>query len=213
MKITLIVLLAFFSMLGYGQKHKIAELSDNRNQRESFSKIPQHDIRADLASFTMGGVDESVGKGDISRIPFSSFGGDFMTFEGDGIKATIVTSDFNPAKHKLEYDEKYLVRIDRKPFYGAYGSMPKKNITQVTMVIDKDSVSIPVAAYADLYNLKLTYKDKFGTERSTNGIYRSKDGHRVYLYLFCKDTTGSYEVTFVIQDKKYLRRVLDFGFM
>ncbi len=80
-------------------------------------------------------------------------------------------------------------------------------------MIGKDTIDIPAAAYSDLYNLNLTYLDKSGTQRSANGIYRSKDGYRIYLYLFCKDNTGSYEVTWVLQDKKYLRRVVDYGFM
>ena len=88
----------------------------------------------------------------------------------------------------------------------------KTYIGNITLTIGNDSVVIPPAAYADLYNLNLTYTDN-GTLRSRNGIYKSKDGHRIYLYLFCKDATGSYEVTWIIQDKKYLRRVLDYGFM
>ncbi len=76
----------------------------------------------------------------------------------------------------------------------------------------KDTVVIPPAAYADLYNLNFEYSDK-GTTRTTNAIYRSANPHRIYLYLFCKDNTGSYEVTWIIYDKKYVRRVLDYGFM
>lgn len=49
----------------------------------------------------------------------------------------------------------------------------------------KDTVAIPAAAYVDLYNLNFAYSDK-GTERTTNGIYRSANPHRIYLYLFVK---------------------------
>jgi hypothetical protein len=60
--------------------------------------------------------------------------------------------------------------------------------------------------------MNFAYSDK-GTTKTTNGIYRSVNPHRLYLYLFCKDNTGSYEVTWIIYDKKFVRRVLDYGFM
>ena len=188
------------------------DMTDTRKKNEGFKKIPQKEIRADLASFTMAGIDESVAKGDITKIPFSSVGPDFMTFEGGNIKATVTTAPFVPSKHKLDYDEKYLIKIDRKTYYGDYGSVPKRYVSNVTVIIDKDTVAIPATAYFDLYNLNLSYSEK-GKQLSTNGIYKSKDGHRIYLYLFSKDNSGSYEVTWVIQDKQFMRRVLDYGFM
>jgi hypothetical protein len=188
------------------------EYQDTRRKNESFVKLPKTEIRADLASFTLSGIDEAVGKEELKKIPFTIFGSDYMNFEGDNIKATIKLSSFNAGKHKLDYDEKYLIRIDRKTYYGGYSNIPKTYISRITLTIGNDSVAIPPVAYADLYNLNLTYTDK-GTFRSRNGIYKSKDGHRIYMYLFCKDATGSYEVTWVVQDKKYLRRVLDYGFM
>ena len=206
----LIILIMYYS---FSPAQKNIELFDTRSKKESFTKVPQKEIRADLATFTMGGVDESVGKEKLKKISFIFFSSDSMTFEGDGIKATVATRPFDAASHKLLYDEKYLVKIDRKTYYGAYGSLPRRQISKVTLMIGKDSIIIPASAYSDLYNLNLTYLDKSGIPRSANGIYRSNDGRRIYLYLLCKDNTGSYEVTWVIQDKKYLRRVVDYGFM
>ena len=194
------------------------EYQDTRKKTEGFAKIIPV-LKADLATFTFAGIDESVAKAQIRKISFSSFGNEFMTFKGDDVTAageniiaTITTAPFEQAKHKLDYDEQYLIRINKKPYYGNYGAMPKTFIKQVTVLIGKDTVAIPALAYADLYNLNFTYADK-ATQRSINGVYVSKDKHRIYLYLFCKDATGSYEVTWIIQDKKYLRRVLDYGFM
>ena len=188
------------------------EYQDTRKKNESFAKLPKTEIRTDLATFTLSGIDEAVGKEELKKIPFTKFGSDYMNFEGDDIKASIKLSPFDAGKHKLDYDEKYLIRIDKKTYYGNYGNLPKTFISKIILTIGSDTVAIPAAAYFDLYNLNLTYTDK-GTLRSRNGIYKSKDGHRIYMYLFCKDATGSYEVTWVIQDKKYMRRVLDYGFM
>lgn len=188
------------------------DYQDTRKKNESFVKLPPGEIRNDLGAFTLGGIAESVGKEEFKKLPFTSFGKDFMTFEGDGIKARITTKPFDPSGHKLSYDDKYLTRIDKRTYYGGYGSMPHTYIDNVTLTIDNDTVKIPPAAYSDLYNLNFTYTDK-GVQRSTNGIYRSKDGRRVYLYVFSKDNTGSYEVTWIIQDKQYSRRVLNYGIM
>ena len=188
------------------------EYQDTRKKNESFSKLPKTEIRVDLATFTLSGIDEAVGKEELTKIPFINFGSGYMNFEGDDIKASVKLSPFDAGKHKLDYDEKYLIRIDRKTYYGNYGNIPKTFISKIILTVGSDSVTIPAAAYSDLYNLNLTYTEK-GTLRSRNGIYTSKDGHRIYIYLFCKDATGSYEVTWVVQDKKYLRRVLDYGFM
>ena len=188
------------------------EYQDTRKKNESFARLPKTQIRAEVATFTLSGIDESVGKEELKKIPFTKFSSDFMDFEGDNIKASVQLSPFDASKHKLDYDEKYLIKIDKKTYYGGYGSVPKTSVSKVILTIGNDTVAIPPAAYADLHNLNLTYTDK-GSLRSRNGIYKSNDDHRIYLYLFCKDATGSYEVTWIIQDKNYLRRVLDYGFM
>jgi hypothetical protein len=192
--------------------HAQDDLPDARRKTESFDRFHIKDLRADLATFTLSGISESVGLLPLEKIPYTSLGNDSIVFKGDGIKATVKISVFDPSKHKLTFDEKYLVRIDRRPYYGNYLETPKTQISQVSVIINNDTVFIPPIAYNDLFNLNFTYLDK-GVERTTDAVYKSKDGRKVYLYLFCKDKTGSYEVTWIIQDRKYLRRVLDYGFM
>ena len=188
------------------------DVTDTRKKNESVLKLPKGDMRSELAYFTMAGIDESMGKSPLVKVPFSDVGPDFMTFKGTNISATVTTAPFVPAKHKLDYDEKYLIKIDRKPYYGGYGFIPKTVINKVTMVVNRDTISIPPVAYSDLYNLNFSYLNK-GTQKSTNGIYRSSDGDRLYLYIFCKDKTGSYEVTWVFVNRRYARRIIDYGFM
>ena len=210
MKYFIPALIVLYSNLSFSQLPD--NISDTRKKSESFIKVPQKEIRADLASFTMAGIDESVAKGEISKTPFTAVGDNFMTFQDISVKATVTIAPFEASRHKLDYDEKYLIKIDKKTYYGGYGKMPKSYISRLTVVMGKDTVSIPAIAYADLYNLNMSYSAK-GKQLSTNGIYKSKDGHRIYLYLFSKDNSGSYEVTWIFLDKKYLRRVLDYGFM
>lgn len=201
-----------YSFICAAQKQKKDyEYQDTRKKNETFARLPA-DLKAELSTFTFSGIDVGITKEPLKKISYTSLGHDFMTFEGNEIKATVTTTSFEAWKHKIDYDEQYPIKIDKKPYYGNYGSMPKTYIKQVSIVIGKDSVIIPPSAYADLYNLNFAYSDN-GTQKTTNGIYLSRNTHRVYLYLFCKDNSGSYEVTWIIYDKKYIRRVLDYGFM
>ncbi|MEO8961320.1 MAG: hypothetical protein ABI325_05525 [Ginsengibacter sp.] len=194
---------------GYAQND---ELPDSRKKTESFDRFHTRDIRADLATFTIAGISESVGAVPLNKISYTGLANDSILFEAEGIKAKIKIAVFDPAKHKLSFDDKYLVRIDRKPYYGDYGNTPKTGISEVSLIIDNDTVFIPPAAYSDLFNVHFTYSDQ-DVERTRDAVYKSKDGHKIYLYFFSKDDRGSYEVTWIIQDKKYLRRVLDYGLM
>jgi len=188
------------------------DMPDSRRKTESFTRFHYPDMRADLATFTLAGISESVGALPLKKITYSSLKENSIAFDEDGIKAKVETAPFDPKKHKLIFDDKYLVRIDRRPYYGGYPNVPTTYISDVSMIIDNDTVLIPPIAYSDLFNLNFTYSDK-GVERTTDAIYISKDRHNVYLYLFSRDNTGSYEVTWIIQDKKYLRRVLDYDLM
>ena len=186
------------------------DFTDTRRTRESFKKLQPKSLRSEVATFALAGISESVGTTPLTKIGYSDFDQDFMNFEGDGIKASVKIAPFKVEGRKLDYDDKYLIRIDKNPFYGNYGTIPKTYINNVTL--DGDTLAIPPIAYSDLYNLQLTYSDK-GTKKTTNALYKSADGQRIFFYLFSRDNTGSYEVTWIFDNKKYLKRVLDYGIM
>ena len=194
------------------------DFPDYRSKKEIFTRIQEKDIRADIASYAMGGMDESIGKVPLKTIPIVATGPNSITFEGTTLKEgsniwiTITTSPFDPKKHKLGYYDKYLTKIDNKPYFGDYGKIPKTTIESISVVVDRDSVIIPQTAFADLYNPILTFTEG-GVQKSQNKVYLSGDGHKIYIYMLKPEKGGSYEVTWVIQDKKYLRRVVDFGFL
>ncbi len=190
-----------------------SDFPDYRSKKEIFSRITEKDIRSDIASYSMGGMDESIGKLPLKTIPITASGSNFISFTGNNIQVTITAAPFDPKKNKLGYyDTKYLVKIDNKPYFGDYGKVPKTVISNVSVVIDRDTVTIPPAAYADLYNPIFSFNER-GVEKSQNKVYLSGDGRKIYIYILKPETGGSYEVTWVIQDKKYLKRVVDFGFL
>ncbi len=187
---------------------------DGRSKKDNFSKMREKDIRSDIAAFAMAGIDESVGKLPLKNIPMTDYGNNFMKFEGNDVSVVVKAGTFIPAKHKLAYyEETFLVKIDGKPYFGNYGKVPKTTIESVTVLVGKDSVAIPATAYFDLYNPSFIYKDASGTERTLNSVYFSPDKRTMYIYMLNKEDKGSYEVTWVIQDKKYLRRVVDFNLL
>lgn len=210
MRIISFVLLLMITGVSFGQD---GDRPDYRSKKDNFSRIVEKDIRSDIASFSMGGIDESVGKLPLKTLPITGFGNDFITFAGNNIQVKVTSAPFDKTKHKLGfYEDNYLVKIDNKPYFGDYGKVPKTTVSNVTVIIDKDTVAIPPAAYNDLCNPIFSFYDH-GVQKTQDKVYLSADGHKVYVYLLKQESGGSYEVTWVIQDKKYVRRVVDFGFL
>ncbi len=188
-----------------------ADFTDLRNTRESFTRIYDKDIRRDLASFTLSGIGESINSQPLKKLPITKFGDNYIRFDSAGIQVIIQSGVFFAGKHKMGYEGKRLVKIDNKPYYGNYTKVPQVTISAVTVITGKDTIAIPPAAYGDLYNPRFTYLEG-GVIKSQDAVYLSADKRNIYIYMLSRDDTGSYEVTWVIQDKKYLRRVVDFGF-
>lgn len=188
------------------------DFPDFRSKKDNFSKINDKDIRADLASFALAGVDESIGKAQLQTIPVKDFGQNYMKFDNGNIQVIVRTSFFMPTKHKLMLSEKHLVKIDGKPYYGGiYGEQPHTIIESVTVLVGTDTIPIPATAWFDLYDPKFSFNENGGT-RTRNGVFLSNDKHTFYIYMLNIDN-GGVEYTWVIRDKQYLRRVVDFGFL
>jgi hypothetical protein len=203
------LLLAFGALSSRAQD---LDFPDYRSKKDNFSKIQDKALRAEVASFVLAGVDESIGKAPLNSLPIKDYGNNFMTFEGEDIQVTVRTGNFDPPKHKLMFSEKHLVRIDNHPYYGGkYGEVPRINIQAVTVIVGKDTVPIPVTAFNDLYDPRFSFSQA-GATRTRNGVYLSPDKHTFYIYMINVDNGGT-EYTWVIRDKAYLRRVVDFGFL
>ena len=200
------------------------DFPDYRSKKDNFSKIREQDIRADIASFALAALDESIGKAQLKSLPVKDYGTNFIIYEGpgigpgnpptvgDNIQVTIRTGPFFPTKHKMMISEKHLLRIDNKPYYGGvYGEQPHTTIEAVTVLVGKDTVAIPATAFFDLYDPKFSFNQS-GATRTRNGVFLSNDKHTLYIYMLNIDNGGC-EYTWVIRDKQYLRRIVDFGFL
>ena len=106
-------------------------MTDTRRKTESFARFHYGALRADVATFTLAGTSEGVGGIPLKKIDYTSLNNTSIAFEGNGIKATVKIAPFDVTKHKLNYDDKYVIKIDRRPFYGDYGNVPKTEISDV----------------------------------------------------------------------------------
>ncbi len=210
MRIVLFCFLSVFAVLTATAQD--LDYPDYRSKKDNFSKVSEKDIRADLASFALAGVDESIGKAQLNSVSVKDVSGNTMTFDDGKIQVTIRTGVFFPSKHKMMYMEKHLVRIDNHPYYGGtYGEAPQTTIESITVVVGRDTVALPPAAYSDLYDPQFSFNQS-GSTRSRNGVFLSGDKHTFYIYMLNINGGGS-EFTWVIRDKQYIRRVVDFGFL
>ncbi len=210
MRTIFFVVLIVFTRLCFAQNDVFP---DYRSKKELFTRVVEKEIRSDLASFSMGGIDESIGKLPLKSLPISKATPASISFANESIQVTINSAPFDASKHKLGfYDKKYLTRIDNKPYFGDYGKVPLTTVQSVEVIIDRDTINIPSEALSDLANPIFSFVEK-GVQKTQNKVLLSADGHRIYVYMLKPEKGGSYEVTWVIKDRKYLRRVVDFGFL
>lgn len=209
MRITFALLILLSGLNAFSQD---LDFPDFRQKKDNFSHISDKDIRSDVSTFCLAGVDESVGKGSLNGVPVVDFGPNFMKYANDHIQVIIRTGIFLAGKHKLMQQEGHLLRIDGKPYYGGIiGQPPHTTIESVTVIVDNDTVPMPATAYSDLFDAKFSYNEN-GATRTRNGVFLSNDKHTFYIYMLNIDNKGT-EYTWVIRDKQYLRRVVDFGFL
>jgi len=202
----------FLILSGFSCLAQDLDFADFRSKKDNFNKIREQDIRNDLASFALAALDESIGKAQLQTVPVKDFGPDFMSFQSDDIQVIIRTGVFNPKKHKLMMQDDHLLRIDGKPYYGGViGQIPHTTIESVTVLVGKDTVPIPSTAFFDLYDPKFSFNEG-GVARTRNAVYLSNDKHTFYIYMLNIDN-GGVEYTWVIRDRQYLRRIIDFGFL
>ncbi len=189
------------------------DIPDYHSKKDNFLKMQEKDVRADLSQFTFAGISESLTKHKLTEVPVKNVSNSEVDFDNDTIQVQIKTGGFDATKHKVTwFDDKYAVKLDNHPFWGTENKIPTSSIASVIALIDGDTVVIPPAAYADLYQPKLYFNDAKGSTKSYCNIYESANHHNYYIYMLNGEGAGRYEVTWVIQDKHYLRRVVDWGF-
>jgi hypothetical protein len=123
----------------------------------------------------------------------------------DSIQIDIETEVFDVKRNTLTYDTPngyYLTEINHKQYYGSDGEVPKRQYEFIKIKIGQKMVPINGSEISDLFEPNL---------ESTFATYDSLT-HRLYLFASNSDGSGSYEVLWVIENGKYIKRVIAYGF-
>jgi hypothetical protein len=94
-----------------------------------------------------------------------------------------------------------------------------KLVTNVIYLHMKSQLVLPSSAYENIYAPRFCISKSIGkrkeSKRTKNITYRytkafgSKDGKRVYIYMHNGNETSQYEVTWIIENGKYIGRIID----
>jgi hypothetical protein len=208
MKPQLLNFLLFLPIITFAQD---STFPDVKGDKESFSKLNDRNIKLELAQFTSAGSNENPKITSLIEVPLGKYGANYSIFQKDSVLFKIEKSKFSKANHKIKYFQQYALTIDNKPIWGKDGDLPKEQIRSVFVTIGSDTILIPQSAFSDLYEPSLTWKEGKETVGLLR-VYASRDRRRYYIYMENGDGAGFYEATLIIRNKKYLRRVIDYGF-
>lgn len=179
--------------------------------KEGFDYLPKGRLRSEIACFSSLAEDEKNNSIKPGKTIVNSSGDNHMTFKRENIVVTVKSSRFDKSKYKIRGDaEGNVWAINGKYIFGVDGGMPTTVIQSVTVIIGTDTLRLPPNAYANLFQPNFcafgeVQEDQWGCPR----IYISSDKKRIYIYSSHSDAAGAYEVIWIIQDRKYLRRVVD----
>ena len=198
MRLIIFILFTTLSNICFGQE---VTIPDYRGDKESFEKVKDKLLREELSTITIEGTDKNNSGIKLKQIPIIKSGNNYCIFQKDSIKIIITTGFFDKSKHKFQYINKEIVKIDNKPYWGSDGGLPKETIKSVQAIIGSHTITIPKSKLSDLYNPNLC-----------GSVNISSDRKRIYIDMMNSDGAGAYEVTWILKDKKYLRRVIGYGF-
>lgn len=127
------------------------------------------------------------------------------TFEQGKLKVKIEIEPFQIEGRELTYkeyskDERYLIEIDGKNYWGTDGGMPREQYRKITVQQGGKTISLPDSALENLFNPGLY-------PGNTKVTLNPKD-NAIYITSFNSDGAGGYVVAFVIEGGKYKSRAV-----
>lgn len=195
-----IPLFLFFTQICYSQTS------------ESYTDLPEGSIKSEVASFAKSAgrtrqIDSVNNK--LTEIKLKRCSNDFVYFEsGDMIAldklVSIQSKTVTATSNKVPGDKAW----------GMGDSFPLTEVLQVRYIHYKYQLILPDSAIAGLFNPKFCISprknNKIGKTTSSNcRVYQSQDKRRVYIYMLNGEGAQQYEVTWVIEDSKYYKRIVD----
>jgi len=124
----------------------------------------------------------------------------------DSIQIHIETEAFDVKRNTLTYNTQNgynnLTKINNKPYYGTDSEIPKRKYKFIQIKVGQKMVQINGSEISDLFEPNL---------ESTFATYDALT-HKLYLFASNSDGAGGYEVLWVTENGKYIKRVIAFGF-
>jgi hypothetical protein len=205
---------------------------DSLKNRESLVYFSDTLIKNEIASFSIKG--KSILKPDTLRtsnlieIPLYYCNDSLIYFNRKSTYIHLYPSEFDSTGHELSFENdkpNQLVTIDGNYVWGTNGEIPQRKIDSVFFVIHSHVlVDFSKTAFSGIFepnncsnefseigkrNKKgyMILKEKYSS--TYYKVFQAKKGARIYLYMINGIGESQYEVTWIIQNGRYLSRIVD----
>lgn len=195
--------------------------------RESFWNLTDTTIRNEIASFNRKGDSikqrASVKQVALIEIPLISCSDTVANFHLKSAYIHLYFSDFDFTDHQISYYPgkglDSVLLIDNQPFWGTNGKLPKRKVRDVFFVLHSHFlVDFPIEAFTGIYEPplctwnynpvgKIVHREALASPNLR--LFHSTTTNHHYLYLLNGEGENRYEVTWIVEDGRYLRRVVD----
>ena len=178
-------------------------LSARLPQDLSLMELGDTRIRSELMS--LGGYQElgrSFAEPNIREIPVSVATEGLVEYRSEGLRARIEAQPFEHADRVEESQGNW--RLDGQVLVGWSSGASHARLSRVEVVLDGAVVDLPTEAYTDVFDAPLL-RDGLPYVLAA----RSQDGARTYLHLQAGEGTDARLITWVVQNGRYLFRVVD----
>ncbi|MBL7986697.1 MAG: hypothetical protein JNJ94_01375 [Chlorobi bacterium] len=122
---------------------------------------------------------------------------------GNRYLVRITKKKFHAKRHHITRDSAgWILQIDRKPYWGSDGRLPRYEIQKIEVCINGHNITIPKRAWANYYEPSLYLPDSTRPPHAT--VYESRDARYCYLYMSNGDAAGAYDVKFIFDHRTYI---------
>lgn len=216
-----------FAISAYGQQDSVS--FQELKARESFWNLTDTTIRNEIASFNRKGdsikQQAAVKAVKLMEIPLVSCSDTVANFHLKSAYIHLYFSDFDFTDHQLSYYAgkglDSILLIDNQPFWGTNGKLPKRKVSDVFFVLHSHYlVDFPAEAFTGIYEPwpcdweyqptgKYVHREPLATPNLR--LLKSETSHHMYLYMLNGEGENRYEVIWILENERYLTRVVDGG--
>lgn len=133
---------------------------------------------------------------DYDSIPLRNYIDNTATCSRDSVKVIVTQQKFDKTKYRISYGDRYIARINGKPYWGTDGEMPRHEYKSITILIGTRKIILPHAAFDNLFEPTI-----WNTE-----VHYDRVSDIIYIRSQNSDGAGSYDVIWRIVKGVYTDR-------